>query len=492
MPFKSEINFKLVSRLIGNLLLVESATMLFVLVITLLFNEDDGRYFIYSSLIALALALLMILFGRNAPARAGKREGSMIVTFAWVFFSAIGALPFWMSGAIPSYTNAFFETMSGFTTTGASILDNIEELSHGILFWRAMTHWLGGLGIVVISMAILPMLGINGVHLFAAETTGPTKDKFSSKVNDTARILFIVYIFLTIAETVFLYFGGMSLFDSVTHSFSTVATGGFSTKQTSIAYWENSPYIQYVLAFFMLLSGVNFAMYFFGYKRKFFKIKENEELRYYLYIMIGASLMVMISLIDFSDTINLSVIEKAWRDSFFTISSLMTTTGFVTVDYMTWKPVTWVVIVIIMLIGASAGSTAGGIKVVRIVIAAKACYYEFKRIIHPSAVIPVRYNKIVVHDNTMIRVLTFIILYLSVTLIGILVLMISGMGISESIGGMITCISCVGPGFETVGPSGNFNNIPEFSKWFLSFVMLMGRLELYTVLMILTPAFWRH
>ena len=242
----------------------------------------------------------------------------------------------------------------------------------------------------------------------------------------------------------------------------------------------------------MLLSGVNFAMYFFGYKRKFFKIKENEELRYYLYIMIGASLMVMISLIDFSDTINLSVIEKAWRDSFFTISSLMTTTGFVTVDYMTWKPVTWVVIVIIMLIGASAGSTAGGIKVVRIVIAAKACYYEFKRIIHPSAVIPVRYNKIVVHDNTMIRVLTFIILYLSVTLIGILVLMISGMGISESIGGMITCISCVGPGFETVGPSGNFNNIPEFSKWFLSFVMLMGRLELYTVLMILTPAFWRH
>ena len=341
-------------------------------------------------------------------------------------------------------------------------------------------------------MAILPLLGINGVHLFAAETTGPTKDKFSPKINDTARLLFIVYIFLTIAETVFLYFGGMSLFDSVTHSFSTVATGGFSTKQTSIAYWENSPYIQYVLAFFMLLSGVNFAMYFFGYKRKFFKIKENEELRYYLYIMIGASLMVMISLIDFSDTINLSVIEKAWRDSFFTISSLMTTTGFVTVDYMTWKPVTWVVIVIIMLIGASAGSTAGGIKVVRIVIAAKACYYEFKRIIHPSAVIPVRYNKIVVHDNTMIRVLTFIILYLSVTLIGILVLMISGMGISESIGGMITCISCVGPGFETVGPSGNFNNIPEFSKWFLSFVMLMGRLELYTVLMILTPAFWRH
>ncbi len=492
MPFKSEINFKLVSRLIGYLLLVESAALLFVTVITLIYHENDARYFIYSSLIALAIALLMIFLGRNAPSKAGKREGSLIVTFAWIFFSAIGALPFWMSGAIPSYTNSFFETMSGFTTTGSTILNNIEELSYSMLFWRAMTHWLGGLGIVVISMALLPVLGINGSHLFAAETTGPTKDKFSPRINDTARILFIVYIFLTVAETIFLLFGGMSLFDSVTHSFSTVATGGFSTRQTSIYYWENSPYIQYVLAFFMLLSGVNFAMYFYGYKRKFFKIRENEELRYYIIIMIGASLIVMFSLIDFSDTITLGVIEKAWRDSFFTISSLMTTTGFTTVDYMTWKPVTWFVIAIIMLIGASAGSTAGGIKVVRIVIAAKACYYEFKHMIHPSAVIPVRYNKVVVHDNIMIRVLAFVILYLIITLAGILVLMISGMGTGESIGGMISCISCVGPGFNTVGPSGNFANIPEFSKWFLSFVMLAGRLELYTVLMIFTPAFWRH
>ncbi len=492
MPYKSEINFRLVSRLIGNLLLFESGTMLFVVIITLIYKENDGKYFIYSSLIALSVALLLILFGRNAPVRAGKREGSMIVTFAWIFFSVIGALPFWMSGAIPSYTNSFFETMSGFTTTGSSILNNIEALSHGMLFWRAMTHWLGGLGIVVISMAILPNLGINGSQLFAAEATGPTKDKFSPKINDTARILFMVYVILTVTETVFLLFGGMSWFDSVTHSLSTIATGGFSTKQTSIAFWEYSAYIQYVLAIFMLLSGVNFAMYFFGYKRKFFKIKENDEFRYYLIIMIVASLVVMVSLIDFTKSINFVVIEKAWRNSFFTISSLMTTTGFTTVDYMTWKPVTWVVIVILMFIGASAGSTAGGMKVVRIVIAAKACYYEFKRMIHPSAVIPVRYNKVVVHENTLTRVLTFIVLYLFVTIIGILILMISGMGIGESIGGMITCISCVGPGFNTVGPAGNFDAIPEFSKWFLSFVMLVGRLELYTVLMILTPAFWRQ
>lgn len=492
MPVKSEINFKLVSHVIGNLLVVESVVLILMPLISLLYKETDSRYFIYSSLITLSVALLLLLLGKNPPSKAGRREGSMIVTFIWVFFSLFGALPFIFSGAIPSYTDAFFETMSGFTTTGSTILNNIEELTHGMLFWRAMTHWLGGLGIVVISMAILPILGINGTQLFMAESTGPRKDKFSPKINDTARILFIVYIVLTFSETVFLMFGGMNLFDALTHSFSTIATGGFSTKQISIAYWENSAYIQYVLAIFMMLSGVNFSMYFFGYKRKFFKIKENEELRYYIVIMIVASLIVMLSLIDFTKTINWSLIERAWRDAFFTITSLITTTGFTTVDYMTWKPITWVVIVVVMLIGASAGSTAGGIKVVRIVIAVKVSYYEIKRMIHPSAVIPVRYNRQILNETIITRVLGFVVLYLFVTFIGILILMLSGMGLGESIGGMITCISCVGPGFGSIGPAGTFANIPEFSKWVLSFAMLIGRLELYTVLMLLTPSYWRH
>lgn len=491
MALKSEINFKLVSRVIANLLLVECGSLVFVVFISLIHRENDGKYFIYSALIALVLALLMKFYGRNAGTKAGKREGSLIVTLAWVLFSVIGALPFWLSNAIPSYTDAFFETISGFTTTGASILNNIEELTYGMLFWRALTHWLGGLGIVVISMAILPMLGINGAQLFVAETTGPTKDKFSPKINDTARILFLVYVLLTFVETILLMFGGMSLFYAVTHSFSTIATGGFSTKQSSIAFWQSSAYIQYVLAIFMMLSGANFAMFFFGYKRHFFKIKENEEFRYYIYIMVSASLIIMFSLIDFDKAVNFAVIERAWRDAFFTISSLMTTTGFSTVDYMTWKPLTWVVIAIVMLIGASAGSTAGGIKVVRIVIAFKASYYEFKRLIHPSAIIPIKYNHHVLHENILTRVLAFIFLYIIIVIIGIFILMVSGMGVGESIGGMITCISCVGPGFNTVGPAGNFAHIPEFSKWFLSFVMLLGRLELYTVLIIFTPAFWK-
>ena len=491
MLIKSDINFKLVANTIGKLLIVESGAIISVLIISLIYREPDYIFFIYSAMIAFALGVLCLAFGRHALPKAGKREGSLIVTLAWVLYSVIGALPFWLSGAIPSFTDAFFETMSGFTTTGASILNNVEQLTYGILFWRSLTHWLGGIGIVVISMAILPVMGMSAAQLFVAETTGPTKDKFKPKMNDTARILVFVYVVLTFVETVLLVLGGMSLFDAVNHSFSTIATGGFSTKQNSIAYWESSAYIQYVLAFFMLLSGANFAMYYFGYKRDFIKIKKNEELRYYIYIMVGASLLIAFSLVDFNKTIGFAEIEKAWRDAFFTISSLMTTTGFVSVDYMLWKPFTWVVVAVIMLIGASAGSTAGGIKVVRIVISAKAAYYQFKRMIHPTAIIPVRYNNQILAEDLLTRVLVFVLLYLFVTIIGILILMMSGMGVGESIGGMITCISCVGPGFGTVGPVANFADIPEFSKWFLSFAMLIGRLELYTVLMIFTPAFWK-
>ena len=370
-------------------------------------------------------------------------------------------------------------------------MNNIEEMTHGILFWRALTHWLGGLGIVVISMALLPFLGINGSQLFVAETTGPTKDKFSPKINDTARILLLFILYLPFLQ-LFFAFGKMSLFDAVTHAFSAVSIGGFSTKQASIGYWESSPYIQYALAIVMLLSGVNFAMYFYVYKKQFSKIAQNEELRYFLLVVFVASILIMLSLIDFSEVVNFKTLEKAFRDAFFTVVSLMTTTGFSTVDFMTWKPFTWVILATVMLFGSSASSTSGGIKMVRVVIATKTIYYEIKRMIHPTAVIPVRYNRHVVSQDVLTRVLAFVILYLVIVIIGIFILMFSGMGVGESIGGMITCISGVGPGFSTLGPAGNFANIPEFSKWFLSFVMLIGRLELYTVLIIFTPAFWKR
>jgi trk system potassium uptake protein TrkH len=396
-----------------------------------------------------------------------------------------------MSGSIPSYTDAFFETISGFTTTGASILNNIEELSHGMLFWRSLTHWVGGLGIIVISLAILPVFSVSGTQLFGSETTGPTKDKIHPKIHETAKRLFLIYIILTIAETILLILGGMSLFDAVNHSFATVATGGFSTKQASVGYWD-SAYIQYVISIFMILSGINFSLYYFGFKNKFEKIRENEELRYYIIVLFFFITIVALSLIDFSKPFSFWGIESAWRDSMFTVSSLMTTTGFVTADYMYWKPLTWVILIIVMLTGASAGSTSGGIKMIRVVISGKACYYEFKRLIHPNAIIPIRYNGHTVREDILTRVLAFTLLYLVIAGFGILVLAISGMGFMESVGGMVTCLGGVGPGFGLVGPAGNFSAIPEFSKWFLSLMMLAGRLELYTVFLLFTPAFWKR
>ncbi|MFV0471954.1 MAG: TrkH family potassium uptake protein [Paludibacteraceae bacterium] len=485
----SNINYRLILSVIGRLLLVESVVLFSVIFVSLVFDESDWRFFAGASFVALLVGIVFMLLGRRAPDRVGKREGVVIVTFVWVVFSLIGALPFWLSKSIPSYTDAYFETISGFTTTGASILNNIEELSHGMLFWRSLTQWLGGLGIIVISLALLPVFGISGMQLFAAETTGPTKDKIHPKISETAKRLFTIYIALTLIESVLLYFGGMSVFDAVCHSLTTIASGGFSTKQASVAYF-NSAYIEYVIAIFMILAGVNFSLFYFGFKRKFSKIKENEEFKYYLYITLLFSLIILISIIDF-DNISLATLEEYWRDSIFMISSMLTTTGFATVDYMHWPPVTWIVIAGTMMIGASAGSTAGGIKVVRIIISTKAFYYEFKRLVHPTAVIPIRYNKHVIKDDIVTRILAFVLLYVIVIFIGVFVLAMSGMDMTESIGGMITCVGCVGPGFGSLSPSGSFSHIPEFGKWVLTFAMLIGRLELYTVLMLFTPAFWK-
>lgn len=485
-----EFNFKQVFRILGSLLLVESAALFAVSLIAIIYKESEVYYFLLSSAICLVSGISGMLLGRNAPPRIGKREGSFIVTFTWIFFSLFGMLPFWVSGSIPSFTDAFFETISGFTTTGASILNNIEELPYSILFWRSLTHWIGGLGIIVMAIALLPMFGYSGIQLFAAEASGPSTEKIHPKINETAKRLFIVYITLTATETLLLYLGGMTLFDAVCHSFGTIATGGFSTKQTSIAYW-NSPYIEYIITTFMILSGINFVMYYYAIKNKFDKIRQNEELRYYLIVLFMFTLVITVSLIDFSKVISFDAVETAWRNSFFTVASLMTTTGFSTADYMLWKPFAWVILLLVMLTGASAGSTSGAMKMVRVVIVFKYCYYEFKRIVHPNAVVPVRYSGSLVKEDVITRVLAFVLLYLIVVMFGILALTLSGMGFIESVGGLITCLGGVGPGLGLVGPMGNYAYVSDFSKWFLSFIMLLGRLELFTVLLLFTPAYWK-
>ena len=485
-----DFNFRLVAKMIGSLLFIESLLLLSMSLIPIIYEENDMRYFLISGGITFGFATLLFLLGLNAKPLLGKREGSVIVTFTWVLFSLFGMLPFWLSGSIPSVTDAFFETMSGFTTTGASILNNIEELSHGILFWRSMTHWIGGLGIIVISLALLPLFGYNGMQLFAAESSGPTKDKIHPKINETAKRLFAIYVMLNVAETILLKLGGMSWFDAVCHSFATTATGGFSTKQASIGYW-NSPYIEYVVIIFMILSGVNFSLYYFAYKHKFEKIISNEELKYYLILLFSAAGLIAFSRMDFSSAQTFGSIEKAIRDSLFYVSSIMSTTGFVTVDYMQWKTYTWIILLIVMITGASAGSTTGGIKMVRIVIVAKYCYYEFKQIIHPNAIFPVRYNGHLVKEDIITKILAFVLLYLTTIAVGTLILAMTGMGFEESISGVISSLSCVGPGLGSIGPMGTYAHIPEFSKWFLSFMMLVGRLELFTVFLLFTPTFWK-
>lgn len=483
-------NYKLFFKIQGGLLLVESFFLLIALLVGVLYREEAVHSFIVAIGAALFLGILGLFAGRNAPLDIGKREGSVIVTTTWVLFTLIGLIPFWVSKSIPNYTDAFFETISGFTTTGASVLLNIEELPYCILFWRSMTQWIGGLGIIVITMALLPMFGFSGMQLFAAEATGPTKDKINPKITETAKRLFLIYVILTVSEFILLKIAGMTWFDSICHSFTTIGTGGFSTKQASIAYWD-SPAIEYITIFFMIFSGVNFSLYYFLFKLKGKKVYKNEELRYYFSILAIFTIAITLFIIDFSQPLSWEIAERNFRESFFMVSSVMTTTGFTTYDYMLWKPFTWIMLLILMISGASAGSTSGGIKVIRVVLVAKFCYYEFKRMIHPNAVLPVRYNGNVLRDDIINRVVAFALLYAIIALLGILVLSITGMGFMESVSGMISCLSDVGPALGELGPAGSYAAVPAFSKWFLAFVMLVGRLEIFTVLLILTPAFWK-
>ena len=488
---KKEFNVRLILRFFGTILLVETFALLIATLVAVIYHENEYVVFLITAGLTLFFGLAFVLAGIKASPMIDRREGSLVVTLTWIIFSAFGMLPFWLSGSIPSITDAYFETISGFTTTGASILNNIEELPYSILFWRSLTHWIGGLGIIVLSLALVPVFGVSGSQLFAAESAGPTKDKIHPKISETAKRLFLIYGILTIAQTILLKLGGMGWFDAVCHAFGTVATGGFSTKQDSVGYWD-SAYIQYVIAIFMLLSGVNFSLYYFGFKSKFSKIFNNEELKFYLITLFIFTLIVAVSLFDFNTSFSFKGLEAIWREAFFNVTAVMTTTGFATADYMNWKTFTWVLLLIAMITGASAGSTSGAVKMIRIVIVVKYCYYEFKKLIHPQAIIPVRYNGQFVNEDVITKVLAFVLLYLITIAVGVLSLTMSGMPFMESIGGVITCLGGVGPGLGQVGPAGNFSQIPEFSKWFLSFIMLLGRLELFTVLVLFTPAFWKR
>jgi len=449
-------------------------------------NQDFGAILI-SGMVTVAVGAIAWFSTRNTEKTVGKRDGYIIVSLAWIVFSLFGSLPFVISGYVPSYTDAFFETMSGFTTTGASILNDVEGLSHGLLFWRSLTQWLGGMGIIVMSIAILPLLGIGGMQLFIAEVPGPTPDKLHPRIKETAQKLWGIYIIFTITEIILLKLGGMNLFDSICHSFTTMATGGYSTKQASLI--NESAYIQYVVTIFMFLAGTNFTLSYFALHFDFKKVWQNEEFRSYLFFVIGFTIIISLGLYFLNNQIGF---ESCFRDSIFQVVTIITTTGFVTTNYEIWPSLLLMLMFVLMFFGGSAGSTGGGIKIMRIVLLIKNGFFELKRLVHPNAVIPVRFNNQAVTPQILSNVLAFVMFYIFLTVIGIIVMSAMNYDIESSFGAVAATLGNIGPGIGDVGPLDNYANIPIFGKWFLSFLMLIGRLEIFTVLILFSRNFWKN
>ncbi len=481
------INSRIIFNILGFLLMVEGLFMMLSIPVAFIYQENNATDFLVAGLITFMAGGASWGLTRDALKSISKREGYIIVTLGWILFSVFGSLPFLLTGTIHSFTDAFFETMSGFTTTGASILTDVESLSHGILFWRSITQWLGGMGIIILSLAVLPLLGIGGMQLFVAEVPGSAPDKFHPRIRGMANRIWFIYIFFTLLETLLLVLGKMSFFDALNHSFTTISTGGFSTKQAGIAYWD-SPYIHYVITLFMLVAGTNFTLSYFAMHLRFRRVFKNEEFRAYLGFIILFTLAIGL-VMWLSMGVNA---EKAFRESLFQVVSIMTTTGFVISDYQHWLPVLGILIFLLMFFGASAGSTGGGIKIMRVVLLLKNSGLELKRLVHPNAVIPVRFNRQAVESHVITNVLAFVSFYILVIVASTVVISSMGYDLNTSAGAVTASIGNIGPGIGEVGPFENYSHIPEFGKWFLSFLMLIGRLELFTVIVLFSPEFWRR
>ena len=480
------INKRIIVFILGFLLMLESGFIFLSFLVSLLYREGDSLALLYSSLITFSAGMVFWMINRHIDRDFGKREGYIIVSMVWIVFSFFGTLPYLLSGAIPNLTDAFFETMSGFTTTGSSILNDIEVLPHGVLFWRSITQWMGGMGIIVLSLAILPFLGIGGMQLFAAEVPGPTPDKFHPRVKETAKRLWAIYVLFTFVEALLLVVGGMKPFDAICHSFTTMATGGYSTKQASIAYW-NSPFIQYVIILFMFIAGMNFTLSYYALHRQFRKVWRNEEFQWYTGFVAGFTLLVVLFLI----VIHHRGFGQALREGMFQVVSIITTTGYVTTDYLKWEPFLAVILLVLMFFGGSAGSTGGSMKIMRIALLVKNSRYELRRLIHPNAVIPVRFNHHKVSSRVTTNVLAFAVIYIAIFAVGVIIISVMEPTVDSAVSAVATTLGNVGPGLGSVGPVDNFYHISPFGKWFLSFLMMLGRLELFTVLILFSPAFWK-
>lgn len=480
------LNIQPISNVIGALLIFVSILLFACIPFSIGLEDGEWTSFLWSGIASLTLGGASWLYKFKSSAAVNKREGYVIVVLSWLSVSILGMLPYLFSGSIPELHNALFESMSGFTTTGATILEDIESVSPSILLWRSLTQWIGGMGIIVLTVALFPLLGIAGIELFVAEAPGPTSDKIHPRIKDTARTLWFIYVGLTSVLISLLYLEGMSWFDAINHGLTTMATGGFSTKNASMAYFS-SPLIQYTIAFFMLLAGTNYTLIYFGLRGRFKKIYQNEEWRMYM-IVIGLS--VVIGTIGLISSIGLAW-EESFRNILFNTISLITTTGYVSVDYMSWNNGFSIFFFLLLFTGACAGSTSGGIKLIRHLVFMRNTILEFKRVLHPRAMIRMKINGKLVAPRILTHILVFLLVYLFLFVMGVILLSFSGLDFMTSVGASATSIGNVGPGIGSVGPVDNFAHLPVSSKYVLTFLMMCGRLELFTVLVLFFPYFWR-
>lgn len=478
------ININIVFKVVSRILYIISASLLLCSVVGMIYSEQVWPFWVSSAgTMLLGLILHIISHRKKGENKLQRKEAYLTVTISWIIISLAGSLPYLLSGSIPSMADAIFESVSGFTTTGASILSDIESLPKSILFWRSLTHWIGGIGIIVLVIVAMQTMQIGGYHLFMLESS--LQEKFKPRIKTVGVRLFTIYILLTVVEVILLLAGDMNLFESLCHTFATVSTGGFSPKNSSIA--EYSPYIQYVIMLFMFLSGTNFVVHYFLLKRDFNKVRENEEFRFYTGITLIIGIVVSLALIFQMQ----KPVEEAIREGFFQVVSIVTCTGFATADYLQWPEYAWIILFFAMFLGGSTGSTSGGIKMARCLVLYKNISILFRKLIHPHAVFSLRLNKKPLGSSSNSSILTFISVYFLVFLTGSIVLVALGIDVKTSSSAVATCMANIGPGIGTIGPVSNFGHLPDHVKIILSFIMIIGRLEIYTILILFTRSFWK-
>lgn len=480
------INFKSVWRVIGYLIILIGILQIPSAIFSYFFESEDLSAFLISMGIALTIGTILSRLKHDTKKGVKKREGYLIVAFGWISMCLFSMLPYLFSGVIPAFHDALFESVSGLTTSGATILTDIESMPHGVLLWRSTTQWIGGMGIIVLTVALFPLLGIGGIELFVAETPGPTSDKLHPRIQGTAKRLWLLYLMLSVLVILIYWIEGMNFFDAYNHGLTTIASGGFSTKNTSMSHFT-SPLIQYTCIFFMMLAAVNFSLIYHCLKGNFKKMFWNDEFRAYVAVILLFSCIVSVMLYVKGGY----AIEETFRLSLFNVTSVITTTGFATADFSSWSHGITFVFLILFFVGGCAASTSGGIKIIRHIVFFKHVISEFKRIFHPQAIVPLKINNKSVSPRIVSRIMTFLLVYLLLVLTGTLVLSLSGIDFNTALGAVAASIGNVGPGIGAVGPMDNFAWLSPGIKIFLSFLMMVGRLELFTILIIFTPYFWK-